>query len=156
MHPRVAKVVESASIQVQIHRHADCVTEINSPVDFAAALGYQLCRITKTLYVRCSSGSRRAMVVCPMDRKVDMFAIAASLGCSRIQIARPSELQLEVGFPPGSVSPLGVDPIPVLMEESLLSMPTILIGAGESGVELELAPYDLRVLTKAHVAMFAI
>jgi prolyl-tRNA editing enzyme YbaK/EbsC (Cys-tRNA(Pro) deacylase) len=40
---------------------------------------------------------------------------------------------------------------PVFMDERLLEQPTILIGAGVVGVEIEIAPADLRAITQADV-----
>lgn len=155
MHDRVAKVLESYSVQFRVHRHADYSRKINSPQDFADALGYELCRITKTLYVRCKSSDLHAVIVCPMGRKADMRKVAAQLGCSRVEIAPGSELQDKLGFPSGSVSPVGVHPIQVFMDESLFAMPTILIGSGENGVELEVSPSALREVTAAFTLSLA-
>lgn len=156
MHARVAEILKSNSIEFRIHRHADYDRKINSPQDFADALGYDLCRITKTLYVRCKSSDVHAVIVCPMGRKADMRGVAAELGCSKVQIAPSSELQDELGYPSGSVSPVGIGEMPVFMDESLFSMPTILIGAGENGVELELSPFSLRDLTAAFTLALAV
>jgi len=42
------------------------------------------------------------------------------------------------------------------MDASLFDCPTILIGSGEKGVELELSPSDLREITGASILPLAI
>jgi Cys-tRNA(Pro)/Cys-tRNA(Cys) deacylase len=156
MHPRVASVLRTHSIQFQIHRHSTFAAEIRSPEAFANALGYELRRITKSLFVRCKAGSVRAMIVCPVNKRVDLAAVATNLQCKKVEMAAHSELEDEVGYPPTGVSPLGLDGTPVFMDASLFDCPTILIGSGEKGVELELSPSDLREITGASILPLAI
>jgi Cys-tRNA(Pro)/Cys-tRNA(Cys) deacylase len=130
-----------------VHRHDSFPVPIHSPADFAAQLGYELGRITKTLLVRSTTGDLYAMVVSPMGRKIDFAAVARALGVKRVQIASPAELASLVGFPEKGVSPLGVEDLTVLLDDDLFRSDTILIGAGEPGVEIELSPADLAALT---------
>ncbi len=156
MHVRVASVLRLHPIPFQVHEHSSFVQEIRSPQAFANALGYDVRRITKSLFVRSRPGDARAMIVCPVDKKVNFAAVAAELQCKKLEIASNSQLQDEVGYPPNGVSPLGLDGTPVFMDASLFDCPTILIGSGEKGVELELSPSDLRQVTGASMLSLAI
>jgi Cys-tRNA(Pro)/Cys-tRNA(Cys) deacylase len=82
-----------------------------------------------------------------MGRKIDFAAVARALGVKRVQVASPSELASLVGFPEKGVSPLGVGDLKVLLDDDLFRSETILIGAGEPGLEIELSPADLAALT---------
>jgi prolyl-tRNA editing enzyme YbaK/EbsC (Cys-tRNA(Pro) deacylase) len=37
------------------------------------------------------------------------------------------------------------------VDEALMAFPTVLVGAGEAGVEIEIAPADLKLITWATV-----
>ncbi len=156
MHAKVANALTGISAPFHVHRHASFGKPITSPQDFAEAVGYPLHRITKTLFVRCRGADTRAMVVCPMGRRVDFAAVAAALGCKKVEVAPLEELRDKIGYPPNGVSPFGLNGTAVLMDEGLLEQPTILVGAGEEGVEIEISPQDLRGLTGASVLKLAL
>lgn len=145
LHPRVEQALIENEVEYTVHRHADLPTEIRSPNDFAQALGYDIARITKTLFLRSQDGSRYAALVCSMDRRVDFKAVARIVG-ARMEVASRDDLAARVGYPHNGVSPLGLDSdIQVLLDEGLRAQPTVLLGGGEVGVEVEVAPEDLRV-----------
>jgi Cys-tRNA(Pro)/Cys-tRNA(Cys) deacylase len=129
---------------------------IRTPQDFANALGYDLSRITKTLFVKGYSPDGYALVVSSVNKKVNFALLASALGSKRVQVARQEDLQEKIGYPPYSVSPLGIKEFPIFLDKDLMKLETVLIGAGTSGVEIEIAPADLLLLTGATVLSFAI
>lgn len=132
-----------------VHRHDAFSEPIRSPADFAAVLGYELARITKTLLVRSTSGGTYAMVVAPMGTKVDFRELANLMGVKRVEVAPASELAALVGYPEKGVSPIGIRNVPAFIDEGLFDFATILVGAGETSVEIEIAPADLAAVTGA-------
>jgi Cys-tRNA(Pro)/Cys-tRNA(Cys) deacylase len=88
------------------------------------------------------------MIVCSIASRVNFQAVGGQLGCQKAEVARPAELQDRVGYPLRGVSPIGLDGIPVLIDEELFQLPTILVGAGEEGVEIEIVPADLERVTQ--------
>lgn len=147
--PRIMQALADAGVRHRVYRHDDFEQPIRAPKDFAAALGVPLSRISKTLFVKCRDSGRCFLIVCGMDRRVDLHAIATLLGSGRLEMASLAELQRHVGYPPTSVAPIAVDGIPVYMDERLFAHPTILIGSGVPRVEIELAPDDLAALCGA-------
>lgn len=149
MHPKVARVFVGKDTHFRVLRHADFPEPIETPADFARQLGYDLARITKTLLVRAADRSRFALVVAPMGSRVDFHRLEAAMGVRKVEVASPSELQEQTGYPRNGVSPLGVDGVDVFMHDILLRFETILIGSGETAVEIELPPNELLSLTGA-------
>jgi Cys-tRNA(Pro)/Cys-tRNA(Cys) deacylase len=148
VHPKVAETLTRTRTAYKAFRHADFPEPIKSPADFAAQLQYDLNRISKSLLVRCAGGNRYAIVVAPMSKKVDLSRVAAQLGCKRVEVAPARDLQSLTDYPPNGVSPLGITGnIPVIIDDSLFIFDTILVGAGEAGVEIELNPDDLLSIT---------
>lgn len=151
MHPRVQQALLAAGVNYQVRNHADCPKPIRSPQDFAVCLGYELGRITKTLFCRSTKRDKYALVVAPMATKVDFTIIAYALECARVEVADKNELESMLQYPPQGVSPLGVEGRPVFIDQSLMSYPTVLIGSGMPGIEIELEPATLVRLCSAQL-----
>jgi Cys-tRNA(Pro) deacylase len=154
VHAKVVRALEAHAGEYRAHRHADFPQPIQTPADFAAQLGYPLQRITKTLLVRAISGSHHALLVASMGTKVDFTAIARELNSKRIEVAPAPELLAFTGYPQNGVSPLGIEGLPVFMEEELFAFDTILVGAGQPGVEIEIDPKILLTITHARRLAF--
>jgi Cys-tRNA(Pro) deacylase len=155
VHPQVAAALEASGAPFVVHRHRDLPQPQNGPQDFARALGYDLGRITKSLFLRCRCHGQYAIAVCPVDRKVNLQLLARHLGCKRLELATMQEAVALVGYAPGGISPIGTQGIPVLMDEQLFAFPTVVSAAGEVAVEIEIDPARLREMTGAQVLAFA-
>jgi Cys-tRNA(Pro)/Cys-tRNA(Cys) deacylase len=154
MHNRIEAVLATQSVPHVVRRHKDLPREIRSPSDFASALGYPVERVTKTVLIRDRDRKTFALVVCSSPSRMAMTKIGLALGCGRMEVASPDELAQRVGYPRNGVSPLGCPDLPVLMDCLVMQYPTVLVGAGEVGVEIELAPTDVVRLSKAVVGHF--
>jgi Cys-tRNA(Pro)/Cys-tRNA(Cys) deacylase len=152
MDDRIRSALDTANANYSVRRHADMSVPIAGPGDFAAAIGYDIDRITKTLFLKTHDDQRYAMVVCPASAKVDFKRAARAAGLPRLEVASRQELDEQVGYPPTGVTPLGVsDRVSVLVDEALLQFDSILVGGGEVGVEIEIRPSDLVEITGAIV-----
>jgi Cys-tRNA(Pro)/Cys-tRNA(Cys) deacylase len=155
MHLNIEALLRQSPYKYTVHEHARLATPIRTPQDFANALGYDLSRIAKTLFLKGYSPERYALAVCSVNRKVDLALLASALGSKHVQVARREDLQEKIGYPQYSVSPLGIKDFPIFLDKDLLNQETVLVGAGASGVEIEIAPADLLSLTKATVLSFS-
>jgi Cys-tRNA(Pro)/Cys-tRNA(Cys) deacylase len=159
MHPRVEAQIAPIRSRIRVHRHADHRVPINTPADFAAALGYTAERVLKAIFLKCSlsNGAERfALAVCSTGRSLDLPSLTARMGGTSTRVARSEDLKALLGYPPKGVSPLGAPAgVIVFVDENVLAHPTVLVGAGQVGVELELAPDDLVALSSAEVGSFA-
>lgn len=153
MHAKVEAHLIRSGAHFKIRRHSDFEKTIKSPYDFAKCLNYDIDRITKTLFLK-SGKSNYLCVVCPVLAKVDFKVISEKLNLSRLQVASQSELADILNYPPMGVSPFGA-PCPVLVEEALLTHQTILVGGGETGVEIELSPDNLVSITTSGTGAFS-
>jgi Cys-tRNA(Pro)/Cys-tRNA(Cys) deacylase len=152
LHPRVAQALRDAQVAYEVRWHAECDRPIHSPADFAAALGYPIGRIAKTLLVASPGDRRLAAIVMSVDARLDGRAAGAALGLGRMEIATADELAAATGYPRTGVSPLGLtDAVPVIIDEGLTGYATVLIGGGVLGGEVELTPEDLRLAAHATV-----
>ena len=148
MHSRIQEILQS-NTNIRVHTHADYGV-IKSPKDFANALGYPVERITKTLFMKTEGGSSSfGLVVCSIPRKLNIPAVSTAFGCRRAEMASSEELKSALDYPQHGVSPLGAGEIPVLVDEAVFGFPTVLIGAGIAGQEIEISPNDILRLSRS-------
>lgn len=152
VHARVASALGDRIGEVVIHDHSSFPAEIRSPDDFSQAAGIPLRRVTKSLFLSRRDGGY-AIVVAGMDRRIDFKRVAAALGVPRVEVASPTELEAVLGYPQHGVSPLGIpQDVPIVLDARLLELPTITVGGGAAGIEVELAPGTLRSLVRPLVS----
>lgn len=156
VHDGVRAVLERNPRPYLIHEHRRLAVEIAGPADMARALAIEPERIAKTLLLVEQAGARRyALLCCSWNARADVKAVASRIGYGRLEVASPRALAEVLGHPRGGASPLGAPPhVPVAIDEKLYGFPSILIGAGAAGVEIEITASDLAELTSALVGRF--
>jgi Cys-tRNA(Pro)/Cys-tRNA(Cys) deacylase len=156
IHERVEASLKAANIPYRVICHGDLAVKIDTPADFARALGYEPNRIAKTLLVRSRKDRLFALVIAPAPSRIQLDVIAAAMRVSKLTFASKEEIAELLDYPPTGVSPLGAGVIPVFVEEELLRHQTILVGGGTVGVEVECAPIDLvRAVNATPIAVVA-
>jgi len=97
-----------------------------------------------------------AVALVPVDRSLDLKALAGALGGRRAEMAAADAAQRATGYVLGGISPLGQRKrLPTVVHEDALLLSTIHVSAGRRGLELALAPADLVRLTGARTAAIA-
>lgn len=153
MNINIKTILEKNLITVKEIRHDSFTIPIKSPQDFAKALGYEVAKITKSVFLRTKKGDHYAMAVCSVGEKLDFKVIALILGYSKMEIASKEELSVLVGYPSSGVCAIGLQgEIPIIIDEGVMSYSSILTGSGELAVEIEITPLDLAVLSNAIIA----
>ena len=147
-------------------QHAAFGEGIRSAADLADAVGVEIDRVAKTVLVgdyaraperRIAEPTVSYVAVClPSPRKINVSTLAEILHWSGCQLATTVELVKVLGAKPGAVSPLGVGQVPLVMDETLMAFTTILVGSGVRGIDIELDPRDLVVITNARIGNVAI
>ena len=144
LHNRVGAALENFGITVRIHDHSAFDSAVASPNDLSKALGVPLERITKSVLLQQQSGAQFVLAVCPINRKIDMKSISRHLALGRLELASADCLTKKLGYPRLGVSPLGLPRnIVVVIDKSLLTHRTVIVGGGNAGIEVELGPWDL-------------
>lgn len=157
VHDNVRAALERGARPYLVHEHRRLAAEIAGPSDMARALAIEPERIAKTLLLVEQGGARRyAILCCSWNARADVKAVASRLGYGRLEVASGAALTDVLGYPRGGVSPLGAPQgVPIAIDAALYRFPSVLIGAGVNGVEIELAASDLEGLTGALVGEFA-
>ena len=158
MHDGVRTALERFCRPYIVHEHRHLRATIADPADVARALEIEPERIAKTLLLVEKAGARRyALLCCSWKRRADVTAVAARIGFGRLELASSGRLADVLGYERGAVSPLGAPRnVPVAIDAALYAFPSVLIGAGARGVEIEIAARDLEAMTGAVVGRFAV
>ncbi|GAB4352928.1 MAG: Cys-tRNA(Pro)/Cys-tRNA(Cys) deacylase YbaK [Gammaproteobacteria bacterium] len=146
-----------AAIEFTVHDYAHDPGAGSYGLEAAAALGIAAGRVFKTLLVALNGDSRRLAVgIVPVDRQLDLKAMAAALGAKRVEMADPADAERATGYVVGGISPLGQKRrLPTRIDTSAEGYPTIFVSAGRRGLEIELKADDLRRLVDAEFAAIA-
>ena len=115
------------------------------------ALGWDPDQVFKTL-VALVDGALIVGIV-PVAAHLDLKALAAAVGGKKGQMAKVADAERSSGYVAGGISPLGQRlPSPTVIDDTALGLDTILVSGGRRGLDIELAPGDLVLLTKAITA----
>ena len=117
-------------------------------LEAARALGVDPARVFKTIVARVDG--RLVLSIVPVDRSLDLRALAAALGGRTAELATPTDAERATGSVVGGISPLGSRrSLPAVLDESAFGHARILVSAGRRGLQVELAPADLARLASA-------
>lgn len=121
----------------------------------AEKVGLPLNQIFKTLVVR-GDKTGVLMVCIPGDAELDLKELAQASGNKRVELVPLKEVQPLTGYLRGGCSPLAAKKrYPVFIDESALNFPFISISAGMRGLQILIAPEDLKRATEATLGAFA-
>lgn len=117
-------------------------------LEAAEKLGISPQQVFKTL-VADLGDSNLAVAIIPVDQMLSMKLIAKAAGVKKASMADKKLVEKTTGYVLGGVSPLGQKKLlKTFLDDSADSQATIYVSAGKRGLEIELAPADLLLLTR--------
>jgi Cys-tRNA(Pro)/Cys-tRNA(Cys) deacylase len=117
-------------------------------LEAAAALGVSPAEVYKTLLVESERGL--AVGIVPVDRSLDLKALATALGVKRVRMATSEAAERATGYVVGGISPLGQRRrLPTVLDVSATSFARVYVSGGRRGLDVSLAPADLVAATDA-------
>src|SRR6185437_7714329 len=139
-------VAESAGIDFALHEYEHDPASESYGLEAAERLGVEAARVFKTLLADLDG--RLHVAIVPAERQLDL----KRLGGKRSAMADPKRVERSTGYVLGGVSPLGQRrTLPTTLDTSALDHTTIFVSGGRRGLEIELDPNDLVVITAAEV-----
>lgn len=153
--PAVA-ALERAGVPHILHPYAhDPSSTLGYGLEAAAAIGVEPARVLKTLLAVVDGGPLVVGVV-PVDRQLDLKALAQAVGGKRAVMAEPAAAERATGYVVGGISPLGQrQRHRAVLDESALAFDVVYVSGGRRGLDVGLAPADLVRLTGAVIAPIA-
>ena len=127
----------------------------NYGLEAAARLNQPPAQVFKTLLVEVSV-KQLIVAMVPVDRHLDLKALASAAASKRAALASPDVAQRVTGYLIGGISPLGQkQKLPAFIDESALSFQEIYVSGGRRGLEVVLGLEHLLALTGATSAAIA-
>jgi Cys-tRNA(Pro)/Cys-tRNA(Cys) deacylase len=140
--------LQRAGVPYRLHEYQHDPAAEAYGEEAAEKLGVDPARLYKTLVA--SVDGRLAVGMVPVNRSLDLKALAAALGGKRAVLADVTEAERATGYVAGGISPLGQRKrLPTVLDASALAWDTVYVSAGRRGLQLELAPADLQRLCGA-------
>lgn len=146
---------KKCKISFQIHQYDHDPRSASYGEEAAEKLGLDMSRVFKTLVVKLD-GKELAVGIVPVNRQLDLKAIASACGAKKAAMADPAEVQKSTGYVLGGVSPLGQKKsLQTVLDNSAEGRASIHVSAGKRGLEIELSPKDLLLLSRGVSASIA-
>jgi len=146
--PAIA-AAERARIGFTLHEYEHDPAAESYGLEAAEKLSVDPARVFKTLVV--SIDGALAVACVPVRSQLDVKALG-----KRSVLADRRRAEAATGYPVGGISPLGQRKrLPTHVDASALEHPTVFVSAGRRGLEIELDPNDLVVITAAEVRPIA-
>jgi Cys-tRNA(Pro)/Cys-tRNA(Cys) deacylase len=141
-------LLEREGIAHTLHPYEhDPSSELSYGLEAAAAIGVPAERVFKTLLAVLDGGPLVVGVV-PVDRQLDLKALAKAAGGKKATMAEPAAAERATGYVVGGISPLGQKQRHrTVLDESALAFDTVYVSGGRRGLDVGLAPSDLLRLT---------
>jgi Cys-tRNA(Pro)/Cys-tRNA(Cys) deacylase len=109
-------------------------------------------RVFKTLVVLLNNNELIVGIV-PVTQQLSVKLIAKVMGEKKAVMAAKLVVERATGYVLGGVSPLGQKTrLRTVFDASSMQFETIFVSAGRRGLEIELSPKDLKVLTNSVMA----
>jgi Cys-tRNA(Pro)/Cys-tRNA(Cys) deacylase len=111
-------------------------------------------QVFKTLLVEVDG--KLAVGVVPVDKQLDLKAVAAALNGKKATMADPAAAERSTGYVVGGISPIGQKrSLPTVVDSSASEQDTVYVSGGRRGLDIGLTPADLIKVTAARTAPIA-
>jgi Cys-tRNA(Pro)/Cys-tRNA(Cys) deacylase len=148
---RATDLLARLKIAHTVHRYEHDPRGGGYGLEAAAALGMPPERVFKTLIAEVDE--RLVVAVVPVAGSLDLKALAGAAGGKKARMADPAAAERATGYVTGGISPIGQRrSLPAVLDATALTFDTILVSAGQRGLEIEIAPADLIRAAGAGVA----
>jgi Cys-tRNA(Pro)/Cys-tRNA(Cys) deacylase len=137
---------KKAGVPFTVHEYDHDPSAPSFGMEAAEKLGIPPERVFKTLVVRLD-GRELAVGVIPVDSMLSMKAIAKAAGAKKAEMASQADVERSTGYVLGGVSPLGQKKrLRTFIDVSAEVFETVFVSAGKRGLDMEIAPGDLRAV----------
>jgi Cys-tRNA(Pro)/Cys-tRNA(Cys) deacylase len=147
---------QKAGVSFTVHEYDHDPAASSFGMEAAEKLGVPPERVFKTLVVKLD-GKELAVGVIPVNSMLSMKAIAKAAGAKKAGMAEKAEVERSTGYVLGGVSPLGQKKrLRTFIDASAGGFSTVFVSAGKRGMDMELAPEELRSLTNGIYALLCV
>ena len=151
------RALTSGGVAFTVHTYDHDPANTHFGDESVAALGFDAAMVFKTLVAELVGGPLQMVcAVVPVSGQLDLKAIAHAADAKRASMADPAVAERITGYVVGGISPLGQKrQLPVWIDSSAQSHPTIIVSGGRRGLSIEVNADDLAHVLSASFADIA-
>ncbi|MGW6277682.1 Cys-tRNA(Pro) deacylase [Kribbella sp. NPDC055071] len=143
-----------AKVEFSTHAYEHYPAAKSYGLEAAEALGLAPEQVFKTLLVEVDG--KLTVGVLPVDKQLDLKAIAAASGGKKAVMADPAAAERTTGYVVGGISPIGQKrALPTVVDSTATAHPKVYVSGGRRGLDIGLSPTDLITVTNARTAAIA-
>ncbi len=144
--------VKKEKIPHTVHQYSHDPNHDSFGKEAAEQLGLPEEKVFKTLVVLLDNKTL-AVGIIPVSSMLSMKRLAKAAGAKKAAMAEKNKVEKSTGYILGGVSPLGQKKrLLTIVDSSAQNYSTIFVSAGRRGLDIELKPDDLVVLTAGSFA----
>lgn len=137
-------------ISFSIHEYSHDASSESYGHEAAEKMGVPKDRVFKTLVVSLDNKTL-AVGIIPVSSMLNLKYIAKATGAKKAIMANKMDVERSTGYVLGGVSPLGQKKqLKTFIDSSAKNYATVYVSAGRRGLEIELSPNDLSIMTKGN------
>ncbi|OMP66529.1 Cys-tRNA(Pro) deacylase [Domibacillus epiphyticus] len=141
------RLLDAAGIAYNIYEYNSKDGKIDG-VAAAEKIGKDVEMVYKTLVTQGSGGLY--VFVIPVAEELDLKKAAQTAGEKKVEMIPVKDIQKHTGYIRGGCSPVGMKKLfPTFIEKSAHNLDKMIISAGKIGMQIELAPDDLKKAVNA-------
>jgi len=151
--PLVIRMLEQRKVAHEVFAFDSA---IRSAGDVALATGSPPGQVLKTLVVEQDPPRGKPyLVMMPADSEIDLKTLATAVAAKKLRMASHRDAERQTGLKVGGISALALagKGFPVLIDQRALDEPSVLVSAGERGMDVRLTLADLLALTGARAVV---
>lgn len=146
------KLAKQRGLDYKLHEYTHDSNAASFGLEAAEKLGIAASQVFKTLVV-ITEKNTLAVAILPVDQTLNFKKMAKAVGCKKVQMADPKQVERTTGYVLGGVSPLGQKKrLPTIIDGSAQAQASIYVSGGRRGLEIELPPEQLATTLSARFA----
>lgn len=144
------RLLDNANIDYTVFEFPDTIHSADGVAEF---LQVPKNIVYKTLVVQTISGKKPCLVMVAGDRELDLKKLAASLGEKKVSMASQADAERMTRLKVGGISALALlyRGFKIYLDRPALDIETIIISAGQRGINIRLPVQDLIRITNAGI-----
>lgn len=149
LHSNVSKALQSHGIEFDV---LECKPELADTAAFCEHYGFNLEQAANTILVtsRKTDPVKHAVCVVLGTHKLDVNkAVCKEMGVKRASFADAATTEKLTGMMIGGVTAIGIDDLPIYVDEAVMAQEKIIMGGGNRSTKLLLAPSELTKVPNA-------
>ncbi|MCM3567114.1 Cys-tRNA(Pro) deacylase [Neobacillus mesonae] len=120
-------------------------------VSVSAKIGKELKEVYKTLVAQGASRNIYVFII-PVADELDLKRAAKAAGEKNMEMVHVKDIQKLTGYIRGGCSPIGMKKqYQTFIDESCLPLESMVVSAGKIGMQIVIAPKDLKEITEAEI-----